>query len=173
MRPGYLGAYVHQGLDSPVLFQAIDELRQLFPEIVGEQRLKAMWAYKIDGGSHQPALSVHGDEANVNLNVWLSPEEEVGEDAGGGLQVWTKAAPSSWSFTEMNKCDSRRCHAHLERSASVIVPFRRNRLLLFKSSLFHQSVGMDGFPAVGYRRRRINLTLLFGDRPGCRSKDEV
>lgn len=173
VRPGYLGAYLHQGLDSPILFQAIDELRELFPEIIGEQRLTAMWAYKIDGGTSRPALSVHGDSANVNLNVWLNPDEEVPMEAGGGLQVWKEAAPSSWSYEEMNKCKSPRCQALLARSASVTVPFRRNRLLLFKSTLFHQSVDMHGFPANGYSRRRINLTLLFGDRPGSKGKEEL
>ena len=174
VRPGYLGAYVHQGLDSPVLFQAIDELRQLFPDIIGGERLKALWAYKIDGGDNQPALDVHGDDALVNLNVWLNPAEEVGEEAGGGLQVWKEAAPKSWSFEEMNKCTSARCRAMLERSASVTIPFRRNRLVLFKSTLFHKSVAMRGFPATGYARRRINLTFLFGDRSGTsKRKDEL
>jgi hypothetical protein len=177
VRPGYLGAYLQQGLDSPVLFQAIDELRQLFPDIIGDKRLKALWSYKIDGGVNQPALGVHGDEALVNLNVWLNPADEVGEEAGGGLQVWEEAAPTSWSFAEMNKCGSSRCRALLERSASVTIPYRRNRLVLFKSTLFHQSVGMRGFPATGYTRRRINLTFLFGDRPrggsGSESRDEL
>lgn len=148
------------------------ELRALFPAIIGAQRLKALWAYKIHGGADQPALHVHGDEANLNLNVWLNPAEEVPEAAGGGLQVWKEACPDAWPFGEMNKCQSARCQKLLERSPSVTVPFRRNRLVLFRSTLLHKSGEMKGFPATGYARRRINLTLLFGERPGAAERGE-
>ena len=47
---------------------------------------------------------------------------------------------------------------------NVTVPYRTNRATIFDSSLYHETSPQLHFPA-GYDRRRINLTLLFGE-PG-------
>ena len=50
--------------------------------------------------------------------------------------------------------------------APVRVPYRCNRAAIFDSSLIHESGGVRFRP--GYANRRINLTLLFGDRAETR-----
>jgi len=50
----------------------------------------------------------------------------------------------------------------LQGANTVTVPYRENRALMFHSNLFHAS---DCFTfREGYRNRRMNVTLLFGDR---------
>ena len=44
----------------------------------------------------------------------------------------------------------------------VRVPYRRNRVVIFDSDLFHHTDDL-GFRS-GYENRRINVTMLFGDR---------
>ena len=43
---------------------------------------------------------------------------------------------------------------------SLVVPYRQNRAVLFRSRLFHHSDRPEF--ASGYENHRINLTLLFG-----------
>ena len=46
VREGYLGAYLNEGLSSPLLLQIIRELREQFPIAIGQQVLGNAWAYK-------------------------------------------------------------------------------------------------------------------------------
>ena len=42
------------------------------------------------------------------------------------------------------------------------VPYRQSRVVIFDSDLFHRTDNLDFHP--GYENRRINITMLFGDR---------
>ena len=44
----------------------------------------------------------------------------------------------------------------------VIVPYRCNRAVIFDSNLVHRTD--DFYFAPGYENRRINITMLFGER---------
>lgn len=44
----------------------------------------------------------------------------------------------------------------------IRVPHKQNRCVIFNSNLFHRTDTLRFTP--GYETRRINLTLLFGDR---------
>ena len=47
-------------------------------------------------------------------------------------------------------------------SGKMIVPYAENRVVMFNSDLFHETDVIDFKP--GYENRRINITLLFGQR---------
>ena len=84
-----------------------------------------------------------------------------------GLVVYTKPPPLDWGFFDFNNenggaAHDRRIKKLLKDSARITVPYRQNRILLFKSDLMH-STDKIHFKA-GFKNRRINLTFLFGDR---------
>jgi hypothetical protein len=85
----------------------------------------------------------------------------------GGLVVYTKEAPGHWKFSDFNTNSERpneKAYSFLESShfANVTVPYRRNRAVLFTSTLFHNTDTVQFKP--GYKNRRINVTFLFGKR---------
>ena len=47
-------------------------------------------------------------------------------------------------------------------STSIIVPYKRNRSVIFDSDPFHRTD--DFYFKDGYENRRINITMLFGTR---------
>ena len=47
----------------------------------------------------------------------------------------------------------------------IEVQYRQNRATIFNSNLFHETQRTAFKP--GYSNRRINLTLLFGERAAC------
>ena len=102
----------------------------------------------------------------MNVNFWITPDEANLDPEHGGLVVWDKAAPLDWDFDTFNR-DEDAIRDFLEKSGAqaVTIPYRANRAVIFDSDLFHQTDAIRFKP--GYTDRRINVTLLYGDRdPG-------
>jgi tetratricopeptide (TPR) repeat protein len=158
---GYLGAFPEHGFVSPLLGQIAAELGTAFPEIFHGHPLLYMWAFKYD--SVLSGTAIHADEAAVNVNFWITPDEANLDPESGGLVLWDVAAPMDWDFAKFNS-DSPAIYAFLEKEGakSVTVPYRCNRAVIFDSDLFHETDKIRF--KEGYLNRRINVTMLFGRR---------
>jgi len=158
---GYAGAYLDDGLHDRLLLELSQELRNALPTIFKEHALKYLWAYKYD--SNYDGINLHADEAAVNVNIWLTPDDANLDPHTGGLVIFSKKPPADWSLGQYNGNTSFVRKELLEPTgfANVTVPFRANRAVIFDSALFHQS---DTFHfRKGYENRRINLTILYGN----------
>ena len=164
-RRSYLGTYAHDGFCCPLLFQVAEELTRALPSIFKDHRLRQMWAYKYE--TDLEGIDIHGDNAAVNVNFWLTPDEANLNPDSGGLVVWPIEAPAEWDFDDYNK-DGARIRGFLDSSgvAPVNVPYRQNRAVIFNSDLFHATAPLKFKP--GYENRRINVTMLFGRREAQR-----
>jgi Flp pilus assembly protein TadD len=158
---GYLGTYVNDGFAAPLLFQIAEELTSALPGIFRTHTLRQMWAYKYE--ERLEGIGIHGDDAAINVNFWITPDEANLDPDGGGLLVYPKEAPTDWDFGSINT-DPARIHSFLEASgvAPINIPYRRNRAVIFNSDLFHSTAPLRFQP--GYDNRRINITMLFGRR---------
>ncbi|MDE0334412.1 MAG: tetratricopeptide repeat protein [Defluviicoccus sp.] len=159
--PGFLAAYLEDGLASPLLLQIVDELRAALPDILGPHPLTQAWAFKCLTGSR--GIDVHADAGAVSLNFWLTPDEANLEPDAGGLTVHRALPPGDWPIAGYRR-DRVRIRSFLDRNeaGSVTLPYARNRAVLFRSDLFHESGRVRFRP--GYANHRINMTLLFGDK---------
>ena len=158
---GYLGAFPEGGFACPLLAQIAEELRTVFPAIFGAHPLVYLWGFKYDSRHH--GIEVHADQAAVNVNFWITPDEANLDPDHGGLVVWDKAAPLDWDFAQFN-ADIPAARDFLQRSGArpVTVPHRANRAVIFDSDLFHETDTITF--REGYENRRINCTLLYGFR---------
>ena len=149
------------GFASPLLAQIVDELPQALPDIFGDHKLNQAWAFKYD--SELTGINLHADFAAVNVNFWITPDAALEDDTAGGLVVWDKEAPLDWDFEKYNADEPAMRQFLAENDAkSVRIPYRENRALVFNSDLFHETDQIAFRP--GYENRRINVTLLYGDR---------
>jgi hypothetical protein len=158
---GYLGAYMNEGFDSPLLFKLARQLNESLPDIFGAHRLAQMWAFKY--GAQSSGTRLHADAAAINLNFWITPDAAL-EDAGsGGLRVHDVAAPPDWRFEDYNHRETA-LRAEIKRrgGAARDIPYRCNRAVIFDSSLIHETIPLRF--RNGYENRRINVTMLFGKR---------
>lgn len=158
---GYRGAFPESGLACPLLAQIAEELRDSLPAVFAGHSLRYLWAFRYDrngSGTH-----VHADEAAVNVNFWITPDEANRDTERGGLVLWDAHAPADWDFARFND-DAGASHNFLVRcgARSMVIPYRANRAVIFDSNLFHQTDRFDFAP--GDDCRRINITLLFGRR---------
>jgi tetratricopeptide (TPR) repeat protein len=158
---GYLGAFPENGFATPLLAQIAEELRAALPAIFRDHPLLYAWAFKYDSALR--GTEIHADEAAVNVNFWITPDDANRDPAHGGLVVWDKAAPLDWDFAKFNN-DVKLARDFLAQSGAqpMTVPYRCNRAVIFDSDLFHETDRIDFTP--GYENRRINVTLLYGRR---------
>jgi len=162
---GYVGAYLHDGFDCPLILQIAEELPALLPQIFGQRPLLQLWAYHYD--SRLSGIDMHADFAAVNVNFWLTPDDAMLDPGSGGMRIWDKQAPARWGPSDFNTADPEtktRIDEYLaaEGARELVVPHRQNRVVIFNSDLFHRTDDIrfrDGFD-----NRRINVTMLYGTR---------
>ena len=99
----------------------------------------------------------------MNVNFWVTPNEANLDPSTGGLIVHHVEAPLDWDFETFNN-DSTEIYNVIEKQGrgQSIIPYRENRAVVFNSDLFHETDCFDFRP--DYQHRRINVTMLFGDR---------
>lgn len=161
LKTGYLGASMHDGFAHPLLLRIAAEMRERMPRVIGDRPLKTMWGFKYDAAFE--GIGVHADEAAVNVNFWITPDEANLDPETGGLRVHATKAPRDWGFRRFNASPDE-VRGMLEAAGSVPtrVPHRANRAVMFDSDLFHET---DTFRfAPGYANRQVNITMLFGSR---------
>ncbi|MCZ6763004.1 MAG: tetratricopeptide repeat protein [Gammaproteobacteria bacterium] len=161
---GYCGSYMQDGFGNDLLMQLAGELREKLPQILGQHPLNQMWGYIYD--SEMSGITAHADAAAVNLNFWITPDEANEDPDSGGLIVYTKEAPVEWDFDKYNN-EYDAIEAFAKGSDTVVVTHRCNRAVLFHSNLIHKTDNIRF--KTGLENRRINITMLFGQRASAPS----
>lgn len=158
---GYLGAYLREGFNDPLILAAAGELRERLPRALGDQPVRMIWAYSYDQA--MVGINPHADFAGVNMNFWITEDRANLEPETGGLLVWRKAAPADWDFRTYNTASAEFIHDFLgeDRDDFIRIAHRENRAALFDSRLIHETDRARFAP--GFENRRINITMLFGD----------
>lgn len=156
---GFVASYLEDGLACPLLLQIAADLRRAFPDILGAHPLRQAWAFK--GLRAHSAVAVHADDAAVSVNFWATPTEANLDPSRGGLVVCLTPPPAGWDIKDY-EADQARIVTFLAQHADerLVVPYRQNRAVMFRSRLFHNSDSPEF--AIGYENHRINLTLLYG-----------
>jgi len=162
---GYVTSYMADGFHCSLLYRIAEELQQAMPEVLGARHLHNMWVYR--HRSEGAGVEAHTDDASVTFNFWIT-EDDANLDADhGGLVVYAREQPLDWDWHDINlrknAPDVRSKIAEFVAGAyPVTIPHRANRAVLFHSNLFHMSDRFRFRP--GFANRRINVTLLFGER---------
>ncbi len=169
---GYVGTSLTNGLGTGLVLQIATELRARLPALLGKHPLRHAWVYKCDNSETASAIAPHADEAAVNINIWLvdgwQSSADRSSDSGGGLKVWLKEVPIDFDFQTFNREPARLLHWLSDAPEPVQelkIAHRANRAVIFNSALVHQSdVPPGAMRGCSFEDRRMNLTLLFGQR---------
>jgi hypothetical protein len=158
-RHGYIGAFPETGFFNGLLLQLAAELKEALPEILDNHHLGYWWSFVSQHG--RPGTDIHGDQSDVSINFWITPDAANQEPNSGGLDMWNVEAPRDWSFDDYNTGASK-VHDFLKQSGGTVTSYgyAENRALLFKGTLFHRTAPLRF--ADGFENRRRNITMLFG-----------
>jgi hypothetical protein len=133
----------------------------VFPTVIEDHGLVNTWGFKYD--STLGGIRIHADQAAVNVNFWITPDEANLNPDSGGMVIWDAAAPADWEIERYNGDDDAvRAFLAEANSKAITVPYRANRAVIFDSDLFHETDRIEF--AQGYLNRRINVTMLYGRR---------
>jgi tetratricopeptide (TPR) repeat protein len=155
---GYLGAFPEDGFAGVSLFAIAEELQHAAGKALEGHRFSQWWGFAYD--AKLPGTDIHADDADVTLNLWITPDSANLDPSTGGIKVWNQRPPKDWSFDDYNSGGERvREFLRSQNAEPTVVPYRANRAVLFEGHLFHQT---DGFTFKrGFTNRRRNLTFLF------------
>jgi tetratricopeptide (TPR) repeat protein len=159
---GYMGATPEDGLACPLMAQIAEEISATYPEILASHPFRYLGAFKYDS-SLSTGTNIHGDNSAVNFNLYIAPDEANLDQESGGMDIWDVAVPADVDMRVYNSNDSLARRYLLESGAQVTrIPHRANRAILFRSDLFHKT--SDCKFNEGFLNKRINISLLFGNR---------
>jgi hypothetical protein len=142
----------------PLLSNVVDESKKNM-ECLRRLKFERGWAFIYENESN--GVNIHADEAAVNLNLWVTPEESIifGPNKNG-LDVWKIHPPKDWDYETYNRTPEKSALYILEKNAERIsIPYKWNRLVMFNSMFFHKTQYVTSKP--GYENRRINYTFLY------------
>jgi tetratricopeptide (TPR) repeat protein len=159
---GRLGSFFPNGFNCPLLIQIAEELKKVFPKIIGEKHpLLQLWGFKCE--PFQPGTPPHADFAAVNVNFWITANEANLDPETGGMVIYDVEAPLSWDFDSYNNKGNKIIkYLRRKKAKSVTIPYKANRAIIFNSDLFHGTAPVNF--RNDYESRRINITMLFGRR---------
>tara|TARA_B100001989_G_C24522729_1_gene456804 strand:- start:88 stop:1647 length:1560 start_codon:yes stop_codon:yes gene_type:complete len=157
---GYVGAFLTKGLSNKFFLKLTEDMRTTYPGIFKNHRLTQAWIFKYD--NKRIGTKIHSDQASINVNFWISPDNANLDVNSGGLIIWDKIPEANSRFKEYNSHKaSNEMLEFLETSDTKAfkIPYKENRCVIFNSKLFHCT---DVFHfEESYINRRINVTLLF------------
>ena len=157
---GYVGAFLTKGMSNKFFLKLSEDMRLTYKRIFKNYKLTQAWIFKYD---HKTVgTRVHSDQASINVNFWIAPNDSNLDTKSGGLVIWNKLPPKSWEFSDYNSIGATKKINQFLKSEDVekiTVPHKENRCVIFNSKLFHKT---DNFAfKESYKNRRINVTLLF------------
>jgi len=162
---GYIGSFIENGFNAPLILQISEEIRLQYPEILKKLPLTKAWAFKCN--NQMKGIKIHADYATININFWITPDKANLNKNTGGLLIWDKEAPKNWNFEKYNN-NHQEIKKYLKKKKSKMkrITYKSNRVIIFNSDLFHAS---DNFNfKKNYENRRINITFLYGKRENAK-----
>ncbi len=158
----YLGSLLGFGNYSIIHEGIIFELKEKLKKILNDNDFQTLWAFNYDNIKNK-GISLHADFAKINLNFWITPDKYNKTKNSGGLKIYDTPAPSEWTYKDYNVKNNKIKEYLLEQNAkSIDIPYKYNRLVVFDSSLFHETQNLTF--SNEFIGRRINNTILFGSR---------
>ena len=157
---GYVASFLSKGLSNEFILQLSEDLRITYKNIFKEFRLTQAWIFKYE--NQKEGTNIHADQASINVNFWITPEEGNLNKNKGGLRIWNKLPPENSDFNYYNSVDNSPGIRKMLKDNNVdnmVIPYKENRAVIFNSQLFHET---DDFEFnESYENRRINITFLY------------
>ena len=155
---GYIGTFLNTGMSSVSMLLFSRQLKNTFKDIFHDNHLSQAWAFKYD--SEQKGINIHADDANINVNFWITPDESSLDKNSGGMIIWKKKPHLDASFDDFNSMNNAsKLLDEVSNVDYIKIAYKANRVVIFNSKLYHATNEIKF--KKGYKNRRVNVTLLY------------
>lgn len=147
--------------DAPHVDGLARSLCEQLPRVLAGVHLVEHWAFlhPRSGG-----LRPHFDVGAVTVNLWITDERYNCTPDRGGLILYAAERPAEVPADMAGRPGwADEVFARVNDGREIRIPYKGNRAVLFKSSLFHASDEGE-FKAHDLESSRMNLTFLFDDQ---------
>ncbi len=112
---GYIGATPEDRLACPLMAQIAEEIQDTFRQIIGSHAFRYLGAFKYDS-ELCAGTNIHADNAAVNVNFYVAPDEANLDPQSGGLDVWDVAVASEAQLRQLNADGAAARHSWIIRT---------------------------------------------------------
>ena len=159
--------YFHDNYDD---YQAINYFSKddLLTNILAEEMSKKFkldkferaWSFIYNNNTQ--GVGFHADPSNINVNIWVTPNESIEDYSKNGLLICNKKPPKDWTREQWNGNKDGCIDEFLQKEKiSVLrVNYRCNRAVIFDGALFHKTDNVK--TKDGNFNKRVSYTMLFG-----------
>ena len=126
-----------------------------FAELEGTQMTRS-WGFIYENKAE--GVPPHADPADLNLNIWITPDKCVEDNNKNGMKIWFIKPPKEWSFISYNS-NTKKIIEFIGKEKPLEIPYKFNRAILFDSKYFHATNGVSMKDGKG--NRRVSFTYLF------------
>jgi hypothetical protein len=140
----------------------IDELKSAFHGVIGDLDLVKHWAVACH---ENQGLHVHADNAEVAVNLWLTPDQYNRTPGGSGLTLYRLKRRPDMMVHEFNAMPWAGEFFQANAPEPLLtVPYRFNRAVIFDAAIFHATDEIS-FEQGSLVTVRMGLTLAFDTAP--------
>jgi hypothetical protein len=141
---------------SPMLEALSKEIRLAFAFLEGTE-LVNLWSFRYDGTGGVGLHCDHTAEHCFTVNLWIGSDSDDLDPANSGLMVWPKAFDPRIKEPAIFNTDNGLTRRHIEGVDAVVVPHRRNRMVVFRANYVHTSQAFSFVPG-----KRVSVTWVYG-----------
>eukprot|EP00928_Gymnodinium_smaydae_P035940 TRINITY_DN25202_c0_g1_i1.p1 TRINITY_DN25202_c0_g1~~TRINITY_DN25202_c0_g1_i1.p1 ORF type:complete len:1193 (-),score=124.46 TRINITY_DN25202_c0_g1_i1:48-3605(-) len=166
----YLKAQLRDGLHAELLLQLAAELPQMLPDVLGPHRLIDIYAHKYDTEwTGFPGMGVHVLPCAVAVGLWTAASSANLASKGNGFEIYEAEASANMTAAQKYVWAPRLDDDVPKRDLiaatgfrSTVVPYRRNRLVIWRADKFFRADLNPRRWRGGFKNRRVDLWLLYG-----------
>ena len=107
-------------------------------------------------------VNFHADPSNININIWVTPDNAILNYNKNGLIICNKKPPENWDREQWNGNKDNCIDNFLkkEKHFNTKINYKCNRAILFDGALFHKTDDVE--TKEGIFNKRVSYTMLYG-----------
>ena len=118
----------------------------LSDELINKFKLnnfKRAWSFIYNNKAK--GVDFHADPSNLNVNIWVTPEQSLLDNTKNGLLIVNKKPPNDWVREKWNGNKDNCINKFLQKEKHEVskINYKCNRAVFFDGALFHATNGVS------------------------------
>jgi hypothetical protein len=113
------------------------------------------WCFCYDNISR--GVPPHTDTSYLTINLWVTPNKSINNFSKNSLKIYHRKKPLDFHYNYNDFPNQ--VENFIKGVDYSVIPYKYNRAIIFRGSLFHETLGVD--MKEGDSNKRVSYTFLF------------